>query len=401
VSGAGGGARRNGVGSLNRAASGPGARGGLSGALAALVCLVAAAVLAVGLVSADEGWALTHPPVQPVAGDPGTQAELYYRCLPYVVQPELCGPKPLFTPRRHLPISAWIMPSIPTQQAYPEGSGTWSAETVVLVPDHGQSRTPAGIPVWHIASLLVSNGYYVVMYDPRATGNSGGAGIGFGTLEVSDLLTVVDYLQALGGPPQGHIAVWGFGTGADTAILAAARDANIQAVIADSPYATPEEYLRREIPGWTHLPAFPFTEGILWAMQTETGVRYGAYDPVAAAAALGGRNPRPLLVVYGQDDSVTPPADARRIYAAAGSRAFPYAVPGAGHLQAYLLSPGDADVPSETVDGNTYVLTQYDCLVLNTLQAMHNGQGNASPTGPAGPCGAASPGAPSGGGTTP
>ena len=350
----------------------------LGGLAAGSFVLLVAAALAVGLVSADRGWLLTHPPVQPVQGDPANQAALEYRCLP-VPMPEFCTAQPLFTPGQHIPIFAWILPAVPeTPQGYPGSSGNWSDSTVVLVSDHGQSRTPSNFPVWTVSQLLVQAGYNVVLFDTRGTGQSGGSGIAFGTLEVRDLLTVVDYFHDLGGPPQGYIAVWGLGTGADTAILAAAQDPNIAAVIADSPYLTPGEYLRRAIPGWTGLPAFPFARTILWTMQWETGVGYGAYNPLAAAARLGGRDARPLLVVAGEADRLTPPADAQRLFQAAGPRAFEYPVPGAGHLQAYAKSAPDAAVSS---------LTTYDCLVLNTLKAMQAGTGNASPGGPFGPCG--------------
>jgi len=246
------------------------------------------------------------------------------------------------------------------------------------VPDHGQSRTPSDVPVWQISQLLVAAGYNVVLFDPRGEGDSGGAGIGFGTLEVSDLLTVANYLHVLGGPPQGYIAVWGFGTGADTALLAAARDPDIAAVIADSPYLSTDQYLRTQIPRWTGLPPFPFASGILWTMQRETDVDYAAYNVLAAAQRLGGRDPRPLLVVVGGADHVTPPSEAERLFQAAGSRAYYYEVPGAGHLQAFARSPQDA-----AANG----VTDYECDVLNTLKVMQTGSGNAAPTGPGGPCG--------------
>ena len=147
---------------------------------------------------------------------------------------------------------------------------------------------------------------------------------------------------------------------------------------ADSPYLSPQTSLRRQIPVWTGLPAFPFANSILWSMQQETGVDYSAYRPRAAAAALGGAHPRPLLVVVGGKDAVTPPSQAEAIFRAAGSRAFDYVVPGAGHLRAFASSPADAAAPG---------VTTYECYVLNTLKVMKDSVGNAAPTGPAGPCG--------------
>ena len=344
-------------------------------AVAAAVTALVGVLLAVGLISVVQGWALTHPPLRPVVGLPSTEDALVYRCLPLVL-PGPCGARPLFTPTHHIPIEAWILPSV--SQPYPNLPQNWADKTVVLVPDHGQSRTPQDFPAWPVAKMLNAAGYNVVLFDPRGQGLSGGAGIGFGTVEVRDVLTVVNYLHVLGGAPQGEIALWGVGTGADAAILAAAQDPRISAVIADSPYLSVGSYLRRRIPGWTGLPAFPFADSILWAMQEETGVHYGRYDVPAAAARLGARPARPLLVVVGSRDTVTPPADAERLAQAAGSRAYVYLVKGAGHLQGYAKSPPAPGVPG---------FTEYQCLVLNTLQVMGSSAGNAAPTGPGGPCG--------------
>lgn len=346
---------------------------------AALVWALVAAFLAVGLVAVYQGWRLTHPPRQAVRGDPATDVSDWYRCLPYLGSPAFCSPTPLFTAEGHIPIRAWILPSVPA--ALPGAPQNWSDSTVILVPDHGQSRTPTDFPAWPVAQLLVAAGYNVVMYDPQGEGQSGGAGIGFGTVEVRDLLAVVQALHALGGPAQGQVAVWGVGTGADTAILAAARDPDIDAVIADSPYLSADGYLRRQIPAWTGLPAFPFGDAILWAMQRETGVTYSRYDVLAAAQRLGARPARPLLVVVGQADAVTPPAEARRLAQAAGSRAYLYVVPGARHLGAYAASPAEPGAAGAAG------VNEYACLVLNTLKVMGRPTGSASPIQAASPCG--------------
>ncbi len=320
---------------------------------------LALAVVVLLAVSAYRGWQLTHPPRQHGTLNPATGASLDYRCLP-LTPPVVCSPNAtLSTARAHIPLAAWIVPSY--SNIYPGSSGDWSQDTVVLVPNHGQSRTSGSFPVWTVTKALYDAGFNVVLFDPRGTGASGGAGIGFGTVEVNDLMTVVRYLQSL-GPPQGHVAVWGLGTGADTAILAAARSRTISAVIADSPYVSADGYLRRSIPRWTGLPAFPFSETILWAMQRETGIDYAAYNPLRAVTALGGGHPRPLLLVAGASDTATPPADVQRLFAAShDSLARKLVVPGAGHLAAFARSGPSRRDPR---------YTQYMCRVLLVLREM-------------------------------
>ncbi len=340
--------------------------------------LLMAGVLAILVVSVYQGWVLTHPPRAPVTGNPGTDASLEYRDLPCHHQ-ILCG-RTLFVPGVHLALAGWVIPLNPGS-TYPGSSGNWAQNTVIFVADHGQSRTSGPFPLWGVASVLSEMGYNVVLYDAEGTGLSGGAAIAFGTLEVRDLLTVVSWLQRQ-GPAQGHIAVWGLGTGADTAILAAARNPAISAVIADSPYARPDAFLRRAIPRWTGLPAFPFARTILWAMQQETRVRYGAYDPLTAVRRLG-EGPaapgRPLLLVSGGADTLTPPADASALYAAShDNNALSLTVVGAGHLQA-MADSGQGAVPG---------LSVYMCDALDTLAAMQTGSSPAQEQLSA-PCGGA------------
>ncbi len=358
------------------------ARGGRPGvgrrllALAAVV--VAAAVLSVLVASVYEGWVLSHPPLRPVAGNPGLGAQLAYRCLPVPAAPQFCAarPLPLFTPDHHVAIPGWIVPA--SSGPYPGLSGGWSRSTVVLVGDYGQNRTDHGpFPTWRVVTRLHAAGYNVVLFDSRATGAADGGSVGFGTIEVHDLLTVVRYLRTL-GPPQGDIALWGLGTGADAAIVAAARTRLVRAVIADSPYATPAGFLRRAVPSWSGWPAFPFRYTIPWVLPRETGIPYRRYNPLRAVRALGTTPARPLLLVAGTTDPLAPLSDAQRLFRASHDpRADLLPVYGAGRLQAYEKSP------RQVRNGGPNV---YMCHALATLAAMRRGQG-APAAAAASPCG--------------
>jgi len=111
----------------------------------------------------------------------------------------------------------------------------------------------------------------------------------------------------------------------------------VDAVIADSPYDRLGAYLRRAVPVWTGLPAFPFAWTVPWVMARETGVAYGRFSPLADAAALGSR---PLLLVVGTADPLTPPSGVRALLAAAHDvNAQILSVPGAGHLGAFAAAP--------------------------------------------------------------
>ena len=360
----------------------PGATGGRPGVGRGLLALaagvVAVTLLAVLVASVYEGWVLAHPPVRPVAGNPGLGAQLAYRCLPVPAAPQFCAahPQPLFTPDHHVAIPGWIVPA--AAAPYPGLSGDWSHSTVVLVGDYGQNRTDHGpFPTWHVVARLHAAGYNVVLFDSRGTGAADGGSVGFGTVEVHDLLTVVRYLRTL-GPPQGDIALWGLGTGADAAIMAAARTPLVRAVIADSPYATLGGFLRRAVPYFSGWPAFPFQYTVPWVLPRETGIAYRRYNPLRAVRALGAAPARPLLLVAGTADPLAPLSDAQRLFRASHDpRADLLPVYGAGRLQAYAKSPRQVRYGGPNV---------YMCHVLTTLAAMHRGRGVAA-SGSANPCG--------------
>ena len=345
--------------------------------LALALGAVVLAALAVLVASAYEGWVLAHPPVRPVAGNPGLGAQLAYRCLPVPPAPQFCAahPRPLFTPVHHVAIPGWIVPAAAAR--YPGLSGGWSRSTVVLIGDYGQNRIDhAPFPTWHVVTRLHAAGYNVVLFDSRGTGAADGGSVGFGTVEVHDLLTVVRYLRTL-GPPQGDIALWGLGTGADAAIMAAARTPLVRAVIADSPYATLGGFLRRAVPYFSGWPAFPFQYTVPWVMSRETGVAYGRYNPLQAVRALGAAPARPLLLVAGTADPLAPLSDAQRLFRASHDpRADLLPVYGAGRLQAYAKSPRQVRYGGPNV---------YMCHVLTTLAAMHRARVPAAAS--ANPCG--------------
>ena len=338
------------------------ARRPAAGALVWALWVVATAALAVFTLSAYWGWRLSHPPRVVPRGDPAVDGRLVWRCLPLVPDSPPCPLSQLPLQSSNLPLSGWILPvRAPAVSATPSrhsgggsGSGSgpggqaqpwpgtspsqWSHDTVVFVTNAGQNRLQAGFPTYAVAREFLASGYNVVLFDTRGTGLSGGDAIGFGETEAADVVAVVNYLRGLGSPG-GTVVVWGFGTGGDAAIEAAARDPMIAAVIADSPYTDLSSYLRRNVPTWTGLPAFPFAVTIPWVMRGEVGLT-GRPTPLSVVGALGGGSPRPFLLVNGEADTVTPPQGAAALLLAAHD---PYGqlwlVPGVGHLGAYAAQP--------------------------------------------------------------
>ena len=80
---------------------------------------------------------------------------------------------------------------------------------------------------------LVDRNFSVLLFDLRARGESGGVRSTEGDREQWDLLGAIDYVVSRGIPVE-NIGLLGFSLGAGVAILVAAQEPRIPAVVSDS-----------------------------------------------------------------------------------------------------------------------------------------------------------------------
>ncbi len=160
------------------------------------------------------------------------------------------------------------------------------------------------------AVYLAEAGWRSVLVDLRGHGGSGGARIGFGTLETNDLRELRLRLGGAGGWP-GPTFVLGHSLGAAIALRWAAADPGLAGAVALAPFAefpAAAERLRREYASW--LPsgwvrrAVDRVPGLL-------GVTPAGLNPLDALAAAGGMVRG--FVVTASDDVVAPPRDGARL----------------------------------------------------------------------------------------
>jgi alpha-beta hydrolase superfamily lysophospholipase len=85
-------------------------------------------------------------------------------------------------------------------------------------------------------NLFSEHGYGVLAWDFRGHGASGGKLVTLGYYEIQDVEAALAY--ALTRPEVEHIGGWGGSMGAVTMIRATARHPEIEALVADSPFAT-------------------------------------------------------------------------------------------------------------------------------------------------------------------
>lgn len=191
-------------------------------------------------------------------------------------------------------------------------------------PTRGRESPQSGQSFPELAERIASElGWVVLTMNFRGCGNAEGDFSLDGWLD--DVHAAVAHLQSLG-----VVGVWlaGFGTGGSLAVSEGARNPAVRGVAA---LATPGDFddwarnPRRLLLHARHVqvikdPEFPpvFDQ---WAAALK------AVRPVEDAAQLA---PRPLLVIHGDSDDLTPPADGRALVEAHGSAEFRL-INGAGH----------------------------------------------------------------------
>lgn len=181
-----------------------------------------------------------------------------------------------------------------------------------------------------LAEALAAAGIALLRIDLRGHGSSSAGRLTYGQAERHDVLGAVDWLRA-----QGHrrIGVLGASMGAASALLAAAEEPAIAALVADSPFADFGTMIERQYAQQCRLPAW-FLPGALAVARVLTGVDLLRLRPLAVAPALQGR---PVLVIHSEGDRFIPAADGRAIASAAGAAL--WATPTAGHVGSYRALP--------------------------------------------------------------
>ena len=221
----------------------------------------------------------------------------------------------------HVPLQGWYLPSR-------------GERAIIMVHGIDQNRWNAWERASQKAQLFVDHGFDVLVFDLRGHGQSGGDRLGFGWLERNDVLGAVAYVEGRGIAP-GQIGLQGHSYGAATALLTAAVDPDIAAVVADSAFADIRPLLDQEV----QLRGYPpiFAPGIALVGTHLYGVDLDRIAPIAEVAKIA---PRPILFIHGSADDRIPVDNGRQLFAAAHNDADElWIVAGAAHVQAFAVEP--------------------------------------------------------------
>lgn len=237
----------------------------------------------------------------------------------------------------HVLLKGWFIPGV-----LPDGRLT-TARTIIVVHGHNTNRADPDVGILDLSAAFARQGFAVLAFDMRGTGESAPAATSLGYFEPRDVLGALDFLRSgaepypeLGRPLS--IGGWGVSMGAAVLLLAAAQEPALQAIVSDCAFANVVPRLERDIPRRGNLPPF-MTPGALLAARVLYGIDFYHVRPIDVVATIA---PRPLFFIHGAADKDTPPSDMAALVGAArtasNAQVQSWLVPGAVHAKSYKVA---------------------------------------------------------------
>ena len=202
-----------------------------------------------------------------------------------------------------------------------------SPQTVIVSGGHkGQRQGTLGIAV-----ALWRKGFNVILYSYRGMAGSDRAPITFGIKEVLELQATVAFARKR--IPDARIGFLGYSMGAVVALLGAAGEPGVQALVLDSPFSDLRTLLVENVRSASKVPGTPFVwlAGLMFWLRTRSTL--SACRPIDVLNAL---EPRPLFFIHGGADAMTSVSHSRRLYDAYRGPREIWIVQGAPHTGAYF-----------------------------------------------------------------
>jgi uncharacterized protein len=205
---------------------------------------------------------------------------------------------------------------------------------IILASGYGDTQDQ----MLQIAEFLHHAGFSVLTYNSRARAPSGGKYVTLGALEQMDVISLVDYAARRSDVDANRIGILGISMGGASAILAAAKDQRIRAVVDDSGFSDAPRVIAASFEHFIHLPAFPFAPITVGIADLRAGINVNHVRPMDV---IGQISPRPLLIIHEQGDAVVPPDNSLRNFAAARQPKQIWLTPGSSHGQAQIVAKSE------------------------------------------------------------
>ncbi len=204
-----------------------------------------------------------------------------------------------------------------------------SAKNYVVIIMHGYTSCKANPRILKLSYYLSRDGYWVVVFDFRAHGVSGGSMTTIGPLEEKyDAVAILDFVSnRFSGYKIGLI---GYSMGAAVAYVLGANDPRVNAIIADSPYPVLKVVVPRWLKAENGIPEWYSYLIVFWGR-----VLYHNMDLSFGPMSIKNVN-KPLLVIVGTKDPLVTVSEAMNMAKKSPCGKLVVAN-GAGHVRSYQV----------------------------------------------------------------
>ena len=219
-------------------------------------------------------------------------------------------------------LSGWYLPSASDDRC------------IILIQGTEHHRNSPEIRALQLGRDLVDRDFSVLMFDFRARGHSEGNRSSEGDREQWDTLGAIDYVSSRGIPLE-RIGLLGFSLGAGVAILVAAQEPRIPAVVSDSGFLDYLMDLSKLSIGPVHLPSW---FGVLVALAGRSlfEADFGNVRPAQVVEGIE----QPIFFIHGENDPIISVQESQELHAiSANEEDRVWIVEGAEHVNVYRKRP--------------------------------------------------------------
>ena len=214
-----------------------------------------------------------------------------------------------------LELKGWFIPA-----------DTKSDKTIMLL--HGWGLNKGDLLV--NTAFLRDKGFNLFYFDFRGSGESQQGSSSIGYFETKDAQSALDYICANYPDETKHIGLYGLSMGAAVAVYTAAHNKKIEGIIIEACYYSYEKVVARWARLHKHVPYFPLVALTLFFVRKRLGVNPEDYSPRKNIKKIG---PRPILIINGEKDPLSPPNDAKKLFLEARYPKQLWLVEGAQHTE--------------------------------------------------------------------
>lgn len=184
-----------------------------------------------------------------------------------------------------------------------------SKKTVIFGHGYRETRDLSKIHGLALAKRLAKEGYNVMLFDFRNSGQSGGKVTSVGLFETYDMLSAIQYAKE--SKNSSNISLVGWSMGAAVSIMAGTESKDVTNIVADSSFSDLSSYLKVNLHVWSNLPNVPFTTEIMSTLPVVERLNPEKVSPEEAVKNLGNRK---LLLIHSRADKSIPYENSIQIY---------------------------------------------------------------------------------------